>query len=238
MTRYAPALVAIACACTCALALLACGGAPREPKPPPGPPLVAVADLDDTIVQDIRYAGPDNFTGAPVPGYEAPRCLLAEPAARALVAVQADLRAVGMGLQVFDCYRPTRAVEHFLRWAESPGERARDAHYPNVPKHELVARGYIAPRSAHSRGAAVDVTLVALDSWGGATPVDMGTPFDFFDPRSHADAPDVSAEARENRRLLREAMGRRGFRPLAEEWWHFGYQPEPYPDRSFDVPVR
>jgi len=236
--RCAPVFVAIACAVSCALGLAACGGGPREPKPPPGPPLVAVRDLDDTILEDIRYAGPDNFTGAPVPGYEAPRCLLAEPAARALAAVQADLRSIGMGLQVFDCYRPQRAVDHFLRWAEGPDDRAREAYHPRVPKNELVARGYIAPRSAHSRGAAVDVTLVALDSWGGATPVDMGTPFDFFDPRSRADAADVSPEARENRRLLREAMTRRGFRPLAEEWWHFTFQPEPYPDRSFDVPVR
>jgi D-alanyl-D-alanine dipeptidase len=233
--RRIPALFAIASA----LALAACGGGgPREPEPPPGPPLVAVADLDDTIVEDIRYAGAANFTGAPVPGYEAARCLLAEPAARALAAVQADLRALGMGLQVFDCYRPRRAVEHFLRWAGAGGEATKQAYYPRVPKGELVGRGYIAATSAHSRAAAVDATLVALDSWGGATPVDMGTGFDFFDERSHADAADVSPAARENRRLLREAMQRRGFQPLPQEWWHFTYQPEPYPDRSFDVPVR
>jgi D-alanyl-D-alanine dipeptidase len=233
--RRAAALVAPAVA----LALAACGGGgPREPEPPPGPPLVAIADLDPTIVEDIRYAGPDNFVGAPIDGYQAARCLLVEPAARALVAVQADLRGVGMGLQVFDCYRPTRAVEHFLRWAAGGDERTKEAHYPRVPRQELVARGYIAPRSAHSRGAAVDVTLVTLDSWGGATPLDMGTPHDFFDPRSHADAADVPAEARENRRLLREAMARRGFQALPQEWWHFTFQPEPYPDRAFDVPIR
>jgi D-alanyl-D-alanine dipeptidase len=222
-----------------ALVLAACGGGgPREPAPPPGPPLVAVADLDPTIVEDIRYAGPDNFVGAPIDGYEAARCLLAEPAAQALVAVQADLRAVGMGLQVFDCYRPKRAVEHFLRWAAGGDQRTKEEYYPRVPKGELVARGYIAATSAHSRGATVDVTLVALDSWGGATPLDMGTSFDFFDPRSHPDSSEVSAEARENRRLLQEAMARRGFRPLPQEWWHFTFQPEPYPDRAFDVPVR
>lgn len=219
--------------------VLGCGGGgPREPEPPPGPPLVAIADLDDTIAEDIRYAGSDNFVGAPIPGYEAPRCLLAEPAARALVAVQADLRAIGMGLLVFDCYRPQRAVDRFVQWAGSPDERSKDAYYPRVPKRELVSRGYIAARSAHSRGSAVDLTLVAIDSWGGATPLDMGTAFDFFDERSHADSADVSAEARENRRQLRDAMQRRGFRPLAQEWWHFTWQPEPYPDRSFDVPVR
>jgi D-alanyl-D-alanine dipeptidase len=223
----------------CALLLLACGGGgPREPEPPPGPPLVDVRELEPSIVADIRYAGADNFVGAPIPGYEAPRCLLAEPAARALAAVQADLQAVGLGLQVFDCYRPQRAVDRFVRWAAEPGEETKAAHYPNVPKSELVARGYIAARSAHSRAAAVDATLVRFDSWGGAAPVDMGTDFDVFDPRSHADAADVPAEARESRRLLREAMQRRGFRGIAEEWWHFTFQPEPYPDRSFDVPIR
>jgi D-alanyl-D-alanine dipeptidase len=235
VARWVPALVAIASS----LGLAACGGGgPREPEPPPGPPLVAIATLDGTIVEDLRYAGPDNFTGAPVPGYEAARCLLAEPAARALVAVQADLRAVGMGLQVFDCYRPQRAVDHFVRWAASGGGRSDEAYHPRVPRDELVARGYIAATSAHSRGSAVDLTLVSLDSWGGSTPLDMGTEFDFFDERSHADSGDVSSAARENRRLLREAMQRRGFQPLPQEWWHFTYQPEPYPDRSFDVPVR
>jgi D-alanyl-D-alanine dipeptidase len=139
---------------------------------------------------------------------------------------------------VFDCYRPRRAVEHFVAWAANADQRTREGHYPNVPKHELVARGYIAATSAHSRGATVDAGLVAFDSWGGTTPLDMGTPFDFFDPRSAADATDVSPEARENRRVLRDAMQRHGFRPLPQEWWHFTYQPEPYPDRDFDVPVR
>lgn len=219
--------------------LAACGGGgPKEPALPPGPPLVDVRELDPTILVDIRYAGADNFVGAPIDGYEAARCLLAEPAAQALVAVQADLRAVGMGLLVFDCYRPKRAVEHFLRWAAGGDERTKEAHYPRVPKRELVARGYLAATSAHSRGSTVDATLVALDSWGGGAPLEMGTPFDFFDPRSHADAADVPAEARENRRLLREAMARHGFQPLAQEWWHFTFQPEPYPDRAFDVPIR
>jgi D-alanyl-D-alanine dipeptidase len=217
----------------------ACGGGPREPEPPPGPPLVSVADLDASIRLDIRYAGPDNFVGVPIDGYEAAKCLLAEPAARALAAVQADLQSVGYGLLVFDCYRPQRAVDQFLRWAnDAADERTKAAHYPRVPKHELVARGYIAPKSAHSRGSAVDVALLRFDSWGGADRVDMGTAFDFFDERSHGDARDLSEGARESRALLRQAMVRRGFRPLREEWWHFTFQPEPYPTLYFDVPVR
>jgi D-alanyl-D-alanine dipeptidase len=223
-----------------AVALAACGGGgpPAPPKPPPGPPLVDVRELDPTILEDIRYAGPDNFVGEAIEGYEAARCLLAEPAARALVAVQADLQAAGLGLLVFDCYRPQRAVNRFVRWAGDADESAKESYYPRVPKRELIARGYIAAKSAHSRGATVDVTLVRQDSWGGGAPVEMGTDFDFFDERSHADATEVPEEARENRRLLREAMARRGFEGLREEWWHFTYQPEPYPDRYFDVPVR
>jgi len=220
-------------------ALAACGGGPREPEPPPGPPLVSVTDLDASIQLDIRYAGSNNFVGAPVDGYEAAKCLLAEPAAHALAAVQADLQSVGLGLLVFDCYRPQRAVDQFLRWAnDAADQRTKDAHYPNVPKRELVARGYIAAKSAHSRGSAVDVTLLRFDSWGGADAVDMGTPFDFFDERSHADARDLPDDAREDRALLRQAMERYGFRPLREEWWHFTFQPEPYPSLYFDVPVR
>lgn len=218
--------------------LAACGG-PREPKPPPGPPLVSVTDLDESIQLDIRYAGANNFVGAPIDGYEAAKCLLAEPAAHALAAAQAELQSVGMGLLVFDCYRPQRAVDHFLRWAnDAADQRTKDEHYPRVPKRELVGRGYIAAKSAHSRGSAVDVALLRFDSWGGADPVDMGTPFDFFDERSHTDARDISDEARESRALLRQAMERHGFRPLREEWWHFTFQPEPYPALYFDVPVR
>jgi len=217
----------------------ACGGKPREPRPPPGPPLVSVTDLDETIRLGIRYAGPDNVVGVPIDGYEAAKCLLAEPAAQALAAVQADLQSDGLGLLVFDCYQPQRAADHFLRWAnDAADQRTKDTYYPNVPKRELVARGYLAAKSAHSRGSAVDATLLRFDSWGGADPVDMGTPFDFFDERSHADARDVPEAARESRARLRQAMERRGFRPLPEAWWHFTFQPEPYPDVSFDVPVR
>lgn len=221
------------------VSVAACGGRPREPKPPPGPPLVSVTDLDASIRLDIRYAGSDNFVGTPIDGYEAAKCLLAEPAARALAAVQVDLQSDGLGLLVFDCYRPQRAVEHFLHWAaDTADQRTKSAYYPNVSKRELVARGYIAAKSVHSRGSAADVALLRFDSWGGADPVDMGTAFDFFDERSHRDAPGISEEARENRALLRDAMQRHGFRPLREEWWHFTFQPEPYPDLYFDVPVR
>jgi len=200
---------------------------------------VALDEVDPSIATEIRYAGRDNFVGAPIDGYEAPRCLLSEPAARGLAAVQEELRGSGLGLLVYDCYRPRRAVEHFLRWSREPADpRAQAEYFPNVPKAELVARGYLAERSAHSRGSAVDATLVRRDSWGGWHPLDMGTPHDFFDPRSHTDSADVSPEARANRRRLRDVMQRHGFRNLPEEWWHYVLANEPYPGADLDVPVR
>jgi D-alanyl-D-alanine dipeptidase len=207
---------------------LACAHAPQEPR------LVDAASFVEGLALDLRYAGADNFVGAPVDGYERAICLLSEPAARALARVQADLVASGLGLVVFDCYRPQRAVDHFVRWSREPAEPwAAARHHPRVPKQELFARGYIAERSGHSRGSTVDVGLVR-----GVQLLDFGTPFDFFDPLSHGDATGISETARENRALLRAAMERRGFRPYPAEWWHFTLAGEPWPDRYFDVPVR
>jgi D-alanyl-D-alanine dipeptidase len=140
---------------------------------------------------------------------------------------------------VFDCYRPQRAVDHFARWAADPADTAtRAAHYPSVPKSELFERGYVARRSSHSRASTVDVGLVERGPDGLPRPLDLGTPFDFFDPLSHTDAPGVDAAARARRLRLRAAMGRRGFRDLPQEWWHYTLADEPWPDAAFDVPVR
>lgn len=196
--------------------------------------LVDAAALAPGLVVDLRYATANNFVGVPIDGYERPRCLLTEPAARALAGVQAELAAGGLGLVVWDCYRPQRAVDHFVRWSREPADPAAAArHHPRVPKDELFAAGYIAARSGHSRGSTVDVGLVRASE-----PLDLGAPFDFFDPRSHTDATDLSDAARANRARLRSAMERRGFRPYPAEWWHFTLADEPYPDRYFDVPVR
>ena len=213
--------------------------APTTPPPIVRPPafLVSLTSLDPTIPLDIRYAGPDNFVGEPIDGYEAPVCLLTEPAARALVAAQQELRALGLSLRVFDCYRPPQAVEHFVRWVSDPDESTRARHYPFVPKRELIARGYIASRSSHSRGSSVDVSLLST-SWDTPRPLDMGTPFDFFDERSHTDSREVPAAAAANRRLLREVLERHGFRNYPLEWWHYTLRDEPYPNRILDVPVR
>jgi D-alanyl-D-alanine dipeptidase len=236
LTRFAAAgRVARSGALALAVALATCHAPPSALDPG----FVSVAEVAPGIELDMRYAGPDNFVGAPIEGYERPTCLLTEPAARALAAVQRDLAAEGLGLRVFDCYRPQRAVAHFARWARDAGEeRTKAAYYPRVEKSALFAEGYVAERSGHSRGSTVDLTLVALRMSEAGEPLDMGTPFDLFDPRSNTDSPEVGPAERARRHLLRDAMARRGFRPYPLEWWHFTLAAEPYPDSYFDVPVR
>ncbi|MFI7274709.1 M15 family metallopeptidase [Streptomyces sp. NPDC049879] len=194
---------------------------------------VALRDVAPGIEQDIRYAGDHNFVGEPVDGYRDAECLLTEESALALRRAHRSLDGRGYGLLVYDCYRPQRAVDHFLRWADDRGDtRTKDEFYPRVPKDRLFDEGYLAERSGHSRGSTVDVTLVR-----DGEPVDMGTDFDFFDPRSHVGERDLTKEQRTARATLRGALTREGFVPVTTEWWHFGYEPEPFPDTHFDFPV-
>ena len=210
-----------------------------------GQDLVDVRSLDPSIAADMRYAGSENFVGVRIDGYEASTCLLSRAAAEALVEVQSILRVDGFGLLVFDCYRPQRAVDHFVRWAKDTADlRTKAEYYPNVRKSRLFEEGYIASRSGHSRASTVDLTLVregqngSDDSEGSAEQLDMGTPFDFFDPRSHTESPDVTPEQLANRMRLKAAMGEGGFRNYAAEWWHYTLRDEPYPDEYFDREIR
>lgn len=166
-----------------------------------------------------------------------------------MAAAQAELPALGLGLKVLDCYRPQTAVDDFVRWGRDlADQRTKAWYYPRVPKQELFTRGYIAERSGHSRAATVDLTLVVADAVRAATvlqgllqaghEVDMGTPFDLFDERSHTGHHGLAPAARHNRDWLRALMQRHGWRNLPEEWWHYTLQHEPYPDRYFDLPVR
>ncbi|MEJ1158545.1 M15 family metallopeptidase [Prosthecomicrobium sp. N25] len=214
---------------------------------------VRLADVDPTIRQDMRYAGPRNFTGRPVAGYRRPVCILTRRAAEALARVQAELAPRGLSLKVYDCYRPAAAVADFLRWSREPDLSTKAEYYPREDKGRLFARGYIATRSGHSRGSTVDLTIVPRDPTPQAgTPggpctappparapddgLDMGTAFDCFDDRAATAAP-VPAGPRANRLLLFDAMRRGGFANYAREWWHYGLLDEPYPDRTFDFPV-
>lgn len=196
---------------------------------------VDAAEAAPGLVVDMRYHGPENFIGRRIAGYEAPVCLLTREAASALGRVQAKLAAFGLGLKVFDCYRPQRAVADFVAWAKDPADQARKAiQYPNVDKSRLFELGYIAEKSGHSRGSTVDLTLVDLAT---KAEIDMGSGYDLFDTKSWPTDQTVSPQARANRLALQAAMKAEGFRPLKEEWWHFTLNGEPYPETYFDFPV-
>lgn len=196
---------------------------------------VHLRTVDPTIVQDMRYATANNFTGHVVPGYLAGECILARPVAEALARVQADLKADGLTLSTFDCYRPAKAVRAFVIWAKVRGT-PDPAYYPDVARNQLISKGYIAARSGHSTGGSIDLTLAKL-SGGRAQPLDMGTGFDFFDPKSHTAASKIPAEAAKNRKRLVAAMARRGFSNYSREWWHFRYTAEPFRGKAFDFDV-
>jgi D-alanyl-D-alanine dipeptidase len=208
-----------------------------EPADPPRPgDFVDLQDAVPGIAVELRYFGSNNFLGRRVVGYEANVVYLTAPAAAALAAVQAQLAGDGLGLKVFDAYRPQRAVDDFMRWAANPDDTAmKAAYYPALDKAQLIPQGYIAERSGHSRGSTVDLTLVELAS---GDEVDMGSPYDFFDPISWPDSNAVADPARASRAKLRDIMLRHGFQPLDQEWWHFTLRDEPHPATYFDFPVR
>ena len=196
---------------------------------------VLLADFVPDVVQEIRYYSTYNFIGERIDGYEEPCALLTIEAARALKAVSGEMLVHGYRLKVFDAYRPVSAVRHFIRWGiEDQDVRMKPYFYPDLEKQELFGLGYIAKQSSHSRGSAVDLTL--LDMRTGKE-VDMGSPFDLFSETSHPDFRGVTEEQYENRMLLQKAMMRNGFAPLDCEWWHFVLQYEPYPDTYFAFPV-
>jgi D-alanyl-D-alanine dipeptidase len=168
--------------------------------------LTEIRQLDSTIVVEMRYATANNFTGAPLPGYFANRAYLRREAAAALARVQRDLRSRELGIKIFDAYRPVRATLAMVEWTE----RANRA--------DLVRDGYIATRSRHNLGLAIDLTLV--DHATGKE-LEMGTPFDTFSAAAHT--ANASGEAAANRQKLKSAMEREGFANYDQEWWHFSF---------------
>lgn len=214
---------------------------------------VYVDTVAPSIRQDMRYFGKDNFLGTRVDGYHSPRCILTRPAAAALARAQAELQPQGLTLKVFDCYRPQRAVTHFLRWSKLPDDPALRARYhPNLSKLQLLQQVYISDKSGHSRGSTVDLTIVRMKNGtvvaghdgcsaqatrrGGA--LDMGSGFDCFDPVSNTADSSITAEQRANRMLLKAVMKRAGFYNYDREWWHYILNREPFPDTYFDFEVR
>lgn len=168
--------------------------------------LVDVRSVDSTIKVDARYAGANNFTGARLPGYGASRVLLRREAAAALGRVQARLRTGGLSLLVFDGYRPVRATLAMVDWAERTGQV------------KLLDDGYIARRSRHNQGVAVDLTLVDPAS---GTELDMGTPFDTFSEAAHT--ANATGRPLHYRQILVRVMESEGFANYEKEWWHFTY---------------
>ena len=206
----------------------------QEAELPQG--FVYIHELIPDIQYDIRYFSSYNFIGKPIDGYEKGVAILSEPAALALQKVQAELKEKGLGLLVYDAYRPQTAVNHFIRWAKQPEDTLmKAAFYPEVPKSRLFELGYIAARSGHSRGSTIDLSVLDLST---GEPLDMGGTFDFFGSISHQGAQGITRAQEANRRILKDAMMKQGFEPNPKEWWHFNLAPEPYPDTYFDFPVQ
>jgi D-alanyl-D-alanine dipeptidase len=220
---------------------------------------VDVKEVIPSIQLDIRYYGSHNFVGKRIDGYNAPKCLLTREAAAALAKVQKELEASSLSLKVYDCYRPQRAVNHFVRWAKDINDiRTKKEFYPTVEKRDLFRRVYIDTRSGHSRGSAVDITIVPIPVPAQAiyqpgeklnacylpvekrfkdNSLDMGTGFDCFHNFSHTANREVGREQHNNRLLLKKLMEKHGFRNYEKEWWHFTLKDEPFPETYFDFVV-
>ena len=196
---------------------------------------VLLSEAVPDAILEIRYYSTYNFVGERIDGYEEPLALLTREAAEALKAVSDELVPKGYRLKIYDAYRPQRAVTHFMNWALDPDDvRMKDYFYPELDKDVLFPQGYIAEHSGHSRDSTVDLTLFDMAAEKEA---DMGGTFDYFGELSHPDYTGITEAQYANRMLLREAMLAHGFKPLAEEWWHFTLADEPFPDTYFTFPV-
>ena len=193
---------------------------------------VLIADAVPDVIQEIRYYSTYNFVGDRIDGYNKPVSMLTKEAAAALRQVSDYVMQYGYRLKIYDAYRPQKAVDHFVRWAEDiPDTRMKDYFYPLEDKSQLFSKGYIAFYSGHSRGSTVDLTLFDMRT---GKEVDMGGTFDYFGLKSHPDyRGELTQQQIDNRMFLRDAMIKFGFKPLEEEWWHFTLKDEPYPDTYF-----
>ena len=180
--------------------------------------LIDVRTHARTIQLDLRYATDDNFTGRRLPGYCKPIAVIRRPAAQALGRVQKRLERSGLGLLVYDAYRPARATRAMVRWAERTGNEW------------VLTQGYVARRSNHNRGAAVDLTLIRLSD---NRRLGMGTDYDAFTTRSHT--ANAKGTVLRNRLTLKRAMESFGFRNYRREWWHYDFPGAAGPAR--DIPL-
>ncbi len=184
---------------------------------------------------DLRYYSTNNFIGKPIDGYLKPKCILTKEATAALKKVQNEFERLGFGLLIFDAYRPQRAVNQFVRWAQdSTDTKMKDQYYPNIDKKDLFKKEYIATKSGHSRGSTVDLTIVSLKT---GHILDLGSDFDLFDEKSSVNYTNITKNQHSIRLMLQRRMAKHGFKPHEKEWWHFTLKKEPYPDTYFDFSI-
>jgi D-alanyl-D-alanine dipeptidase len=237
------------------LVIIACSGPARAQSLPGG--FVFLRDIDPTIIQDIRYAGSNNFIGRPLRGYGAAECAVKRNIGLALKGVQQALAPQKLSLKMLDCYRPVRAVHDMVAWAQNGREMPAERRYnPAFSKADLFRLGYIAKHSGHSTGAAVDLTLVDLtaENTGVFDPnkayadctadvsarapeasVDMGTGYDCSDLKAHTAASSITPVQRRWRKMLVTAMAKQGFVNYSKEWWHFSLPGAGGP--AYDFPI-
>jgi zinc D-Ala-D-Ala dipeptidase len=188
----------------------------------------------EKIPFDIRYATHNNFIGRPIAGYTTNKCIVSNAVANALLIAQEKAMMAGYSLIVFEAYRPLKALEDIVQWSLNTDIQNKDRFYPDLDKDTLFEQGYIALRSTHTRGAAIDVTLIDPIT---REELDMGTEFDFFGTASHTASEDISASAKSNRQRLLSIMESSGFVNYDKEWWHFTLKNEPFPNTYFDFDI-
>ena len=191
------------------------------------------------LIVDLRYSKDDNFLGKKVEGYKSGQKAIGTlELAKALRRVQKKLKPQGLGLKIFDAYRPQRAVNNFITWSRVKNDTIKKSkYYPYLPKSKLFELGFIASKSGHSRGSTVDLTLVYLSRECRGKKLDMGGSWDFFGDLSNYGFQDLNKNQKRNRKKLRDVMTTSGFKPYEKEWWHFTLINEPYPNKYFDFTV-
>jgi len=188
-----------------------------------------------SVELDIKYFSAHNFIGKPIDGYFSGHAILTTEATKALKKVQLELETFGLGLKIFDAYRPQKAVDHFVRWGKDLSDRKmKFEFYPSVEKKNLFKEGYIAKHSGHSRGSTVDLTIIDLES---KIELDMGSSFDLFGRSSWISYKGIGVVQRVNRMLLHNIMLKHNFKSYPQEWWHFTLKNEPY-KKYFDFDIK
>ncbi len=205
-------------------------------EPPSKEDFIDLKEIMPNLRSDLRYYSDNNFVGQPIQGYNAAKAMLTKEAAYALKKVQDELERLGFGLLIYDAYRPQRATDHFVKWAEDESDTSmKMQYYPNVNKKDLFSKGYISVKSGHSRGSTVDVTIVSLKT---KQILNMGSPYDLFDEISSTEhTASITKNQHSLRMLLKRRMEKHGWKSYAQEWWHFTLDNEPYPNTYFDFPI-